>query len=119
MKLALQHAEAWSKILAAYGAKKTIQCCMGRKEWEDLTQLSEGDLLFLPSHFRVKPEPQYVPWTPETVPLGTVVIHGMQRRLIIGCSTAEIAFAYGPYSYEYVFTNMTREDGSPCGTLVS
>lgn len=65
------------------------------------------------------PEPTYRPWTMEEVPRGEWVKHKFneEERMITG--VGRLALQFGGYwvSFDTVFENWTRLDGSPCGNV--
>ena len=114
------------RIMQAYVDGKTIECRYKRSV--DVWSSCDPNWVFPTTDYRVKPEPQYRPWTEPEVPVGAILRYknnAQSVRLLIQRSSEK--GMVGPdtnLAYSFIFDHMehslTGINGPwlPCGVLI-
>jgi len=106
---------------------KVIQALNMSGEWFDA---SAGALVYSmsPNRYRIKPDPEYIPFTRDTIPMPCVIKNKKSgnRHMVFSLSADGVFGISGTsgelakikfLSYEQIFKESTLEDGSACGTM--
>lgn len=113
-------ADPYKELKEAYNAGKTIQFKMGDASWEDI--LTEPSWAWGLNLYRIKPEPEYVPFNYNDCILfvGKVVINKInkQTRIIISYDSQSVYCGNNTkISFDDLLNGCTFTDGSRCGKL--
>ena len=112
-------------FLIAFAEGKTVQVMTSPEYWEDLCSNPNWDKN--PMHYRIKPEPRYVPYKTQEEAIenlkGKWLIRKSSNSLCIVagiCKTCVyIGNQSGTQSFENLLNDYTFEDGTRCGKLIS